>query len=311
MRRTILVALITLVAVALSGPAIHGQSCDCEVSDRYERAYDELLRLSEEEKEQAEAIHLPWGVPAEPEGASNEELLHQEHFVVKYDHDLKLPLWAAYRLSDNDARAQRTRLDCFRRDVRLEEPAAAFCEDYEEPVFDRGHLVPRADMNRSEPAMINTFVFSNIAPQHDRFNRMIWRYLEGYVRDWAELKGEVYVITGAVFDGDEDGTRDADDEVERIVPEERVGIPTHFYKIVLHERPNGFIETQTVLLVHQDSSPPKRDARPFLEERLTDIDAIEELTGIDFLVGLREEDGGANKEQAVEAFVADSLWPTP
>ena len=43
--------------------------------------------------------------------------------------------------------------------------------------------------------------------QHDRFNRGIWARLEGYVRDWAEKKGTIYVITGAVFDRDGDGAR--------------------------------------------------------------------------------------------------------
>ena len=90
----------------------------------------------------------------------------------------------AYRLRDSDIDEPQERTECFRRDVRIEEDDdAAFCTDYEEPTFDRGHMVPNADMTRSESAMINTYVFSNMAPQHDRFNRIIWQRLERYARD--------------------------------------------------------------------------------------------------------------------------------
>jgi DNA/RNA endonuclease G (NUC1) len=38
-------------------------------------------------------------------------------------------------------------------------------------VFDRGHMVPNASMERSLWAMINTYMFSNMTPQHPEFNR--------------------------------------------------------------------------------------------------------------------------------------------
>lgn len=82
------------------------------------------------------------------------------------------------RLRDHDLAVPRDRTQCFRRDPRLATPAAAFCADYNEPIFDRGHMVPNADMERSEAAMINTYMFSNMVPQHDRFNQQIWAHFE-------------------------------------------------------------------------------------------------------------------------------------
>ena len=165
------------VAVCLAfAPAANAQSCRCEVSDRHEAAYNILLNLTDAEKADVELIHLPYGVPTSP--TSNERLLHQDEYVVGYDDDLRVPTWVAYRLTTDDLKWERPRTRCFRRDPRLDEDDAAFCADYEEPIFDRGHMVPNADMVRSEAAMINTYIFSNMVPQHDRFNQVIWSRLE-------------------------------------------------------------------------------------------------------------------------------------
>ena len=44
--------------------------------------------------------HLPWGVPAGGggDGHSGACLLTGRHFVIKYNADLHVPIWAAYRL---------------------------------------------------------------------------------------------------------------------------------------------------------------------------------------------------------------------
>lgn len=296
--------LAAILFLAWISPALT-QDCGCDVSDRKQRAFDALFDLDDDERRQAEATHLPYGVPTTPDGATNERFLHQTHYIINYDDDLRVPVWVAYRLRSSDL-VFRNRTECFRRDVRLEDDdAAAFCEDYEEPIFDRGHMVPNADMTRSESAMINTYMFSNMVPQHDKFNRVIWARLERYVRNWAEEKGEIYVITGAVFDQDGNGERDADSDADLVEPRDRVAIPTHFYKIILHERANTFIESMTFLLPHLDSSPTGRtQSDHFLTDHLTTIKKIEGLTGIDFLADLRN-----SKERAIERFQAEEMWP--
>ena len=115
-----------------------------------------------------------------------------------------------------------------------------------------------------------------MAPQHDRFNRGIWARLEGKVRAWAIVADGIYVVTGAVFDRNDDGQRDADAELMS----NRVGIPTHFYKIILHVRPSGFIDTISILLPHLDENVGSTNT--YLRNHITRIDEIEQLTGIDF-----------------------------
>jgi len=81
-------------------------------------------------------------------------------------------------------------------------------------------------------------------------------------------------------------------------------------KIILHTRPNRFIESMTFLLPHVDSSPGSNQTDSFLISKLVKIDDIEKITDMDFLVGLRSVDHGAAKENAIEGFQATSLWPT-
>ena len=188
--------------------------CNCDVTVRKRNSYNLLLILSAQEKSIAAETHLPFGVP-ESAGASNEILLHNEHYIVNYDKDLRVPIWVAYRLRDSDVVAA-DRLNCFRTDARLPDPTdSPSCADYQGSGFDRGHLVPRGDMNRSESAMINTFMFTNMAPQIGvGFNRGLWRHFESRVRKWARDHREVYVITGSIFDRDGDGVRDDDADKE-------------------------------------------------------------------------------------------------
>lgn len=298
--------LILILFLALPSSKLFSQSCSCEVSDNKEQEYNNLLNLDQDQQADSTAVHLPWGMPETSGTATNERVLYQEDYIIGYDDDLRVPLWTANRLTTADVTANRPRTECFRKDPRLPDDAAAFCEDYDEPIFDRGHMVPNADMKRSEAAMINTYMFSNMTPQQANLNQRIWSYFEKYVRALAKIRGEIFVITGAVFDKDGDGKRDPDNNADRVQPRDRVAIPTHYYKIILFQRSNGFIETMTVLLPHTNkkiTGSVKSDK--YLKDHFTTIDDIEVLTEIDFTSQLAD-----NKEEAVENFQAQKLWPS-
>ena len=64
----------------------------------------------------------------------------------------------------------------------------------------------------------------------------------------------------------------------------------------------------TLLLPHVDDTPTGRTkSDAYLIEHLTTIDAIEGLTGIDFLTDANEMPQA--KEDAIEGFRAMALWP--
>lgn len=306
----LLILLAIIGSVGAIQPTAKAQSCSCEVSNRKEQAYDQLLLLSATEQAAAVSRHLPLGAPSGPANATNESLLVQDYYVINHDADLRVPIWVAYRLREIDLLIGRPRTECFRRDVRLQATEAAICQDYDEPVFDRGHMVPNADMVRNESAMINTYMFSNMTPQHDRFNRGIWSRLEGYVRDWPRLKGEIYVITGSVFDRVAPQGRDPDASATQMQSNNgntRVAVPSHFYKIVHHTNPDGEIETITILLPHLDQSFGNQTDQ-VLANSITTINQIEALTGINIFPSFAQ--AHPTEAAAMKSTVAPALWPT-
>ena len=193
-------SILSLAALLWAAPARGADRCDCdsEVHDKID-SYDALLNLSPSKIASARSKHALWGLPAAPASATHEHLLAQKDYLIWYDDDLRVPLWVSYRLTKSNLKTHRERLECFRRDPRLDQSVAGMCDDYDEPTFDRGHLVPNADMERTEAAMLNTYLFSNMTPQFSNFNRGVWEKLESMVRDWARVKGAIYVISGSIF----------------------------------------------------------------------------------------------------------------
>jgi len=270
---------------------------DCPLSNNLKEAYDRelvntTLPAGADTSEQA-----PFGLPVPTVSVDNEILLHHKEYLVMYDSDLKVPVWVAYKLEKKDL-VSRPRTNCFRPDPRLTDAQNAQLLDYTEPVFDRGHLVPRADMNRTEVAMINTFVLTNMTPQHDTFNQGAWGELETQVRELAYTKKKVFIVTGSVFDKDGDQVRDADADVDRMAPFNNVAVPTHFYKVVLHQRDDGFIESVAVLVPNVDVSMNKAERLAFLNDHRVSVDEIETVSGYDLFPDLPDA-----VEAAMEAGV--------
>jgi len=286
-----LVILLFLAAPAFSWAEICPGS---QVPKAELQKLDSALPIPLQDKLESEVAHLPWGFPGQT------RLLYQREFIISYDPEHRVPVWVAYKLRAQDV-VNRKRRNAFRTDPRLTPEETATCADYDEPIFDRGHIIPNATLNRSAAAQAYSFFLSNMAPQHDRFNRGIWAHFEGLVRDWALARGTVYVITGTVFDRNNDGEPDALNETEWMLPAKRVGIPSHFYKILFHA--GATLESLAVMLPHINASPPNRNE--FLRQHRVSIREIEKRTGLNFLPGL-----GPLSQDAIESIVAPDLWPT-
>jgi DNA/RNA endonuclease G (NUC1) len=294
-----------LTALFFQVPAIAQTCSGCEIpsAQRTARlnASNQALQTAGSQQSALNTLHCPFGLPASPANADNERLLYQFEWITRYDDDLRMPLWVAYELTKAESSAQvATRQDCFRRDSRLSSDDASFCEDYDEPLFDRGHMVPANDMKRAQSSMDNSFLFSNMAPQFSNFNQKVWERLESKVHGWAISADGVHVITGAVFDRNNDGRRDDDDDAQRVSPRNRVAIATHFYKIIIHRRPNSKIDTISFLLPHNTLSNTNNDN--YLKGKIVTIDSIETVTGIDFFPNMETQ-----REQQIEQGKASSL----
>ncbi len=127
--------------------------------------------------------HLPFGVHQSASG-QNEQLMYQGGYMFAHDPELLTTVWTSYRLDgdDIDGAAGQDRVNCFRRDPRFSHSEGANPADYNEPTFDQGHMTNDADLKDDVIEQVNTYVMSNMSPQHCRFNRGIWLSLEHLTR---------------------------------------------------------------------------------------------------------------------------------
>jgi endonuclease G len=262
-------------------------AANCTGPDRADA--DRWLWLNANDKQLSISQHLPWGAPTAASSTTHEHLLVQRDYVIDHDDELRLPIWTAHRIVSS--RLGRVgRIDCFRKNVRIEDRSASTPTDYDERIFDQGHMVPNGDMSMSKRAVLNSFVMSNMAPQFCQFNRGVWQILEALVREWARNHASLYVISGSILDRDGDGARDADSGSTWMKPTRRVAIPSAFYKILAYERPEGGLATLTVLLPHDQTDLDRDEAIAYLGRNVRTIAEIEALTGLHFFPSRAADD---------------------
>lgn len=134
----------------------------------------------------------------------------------------RTPLWTAERLTKASLKAavETPRKGTFHEEPRLPPAERAELSDYVRSGYDRGHMVPAADAP-DDQAQQETFSLANIVPQNGPLNRGLWSGIEDVARDLARKRGELYVVTGAIFEGD---------RLQRL--KGRVLVPTSLFKAV-------------------------------------------------------------------------------
>jgi endonuclease G len=228
----------------------------------------------------AQTDGLELGIPS----TDNCELVHHTGYSLCYSEKYEQSAWVAYKLTKDEVgstKASRYEMD-FEPDPSVTTHSASK-DDYRNSGFDKGHLVPAADLKWGKRAMRESFFTSNISPQLHEFNAGIWETLEKDVRAWAVKFGEVYVVTGPVL---RDGLP--------TIGANHVAVPEYFYKIVLYR--DG-MDAKAVGFV----MPNQRGTQPVSQYAVT-VDSVESLTGLNFFNALP-----LSIEQKAEASV-DSTW---
>ena len=113
-------------------------------------------------------------------------------------------IWSAERLSAATVLAARgtQRQGQFHPDDRVPFEDQAQLADYRRSGYDRGHMTPSGDMP-DEGTQQQSFTLTNIVPQTPQLNRGVWEGIETAVRNLAEREGEIFVVTGPAFQGQE------------------------------------------------------------------------------------------------------------
>lgn len=214
-------------------------------------------------------------------------VLENEGYWVGYDEKMQNPAWSAYRLypAPNDSIGKRP--SGF--DVDSRTRAKTKSSSYTRSGYDRGHLAPNYGIARcyGREAQLETFLMSNIAPQRPNLNRKIWRALEmRTAKRYTKRFVEIWIITGPIYFKPR--------HISRL--HEGPAVPDAFFKIIFEERPEGV--RAEAFIMPQDVSGDER-----LQPYLVSIDAIEELTHLDFCPSLPRE-----AQAELEAEPAKRVW---
>jgi endonuclease G len=170
---------------------------------------------------QACAVHSPYGFaqtqrPAQP--------ICREAYLVAYDAPVKIPVYVAYTLLPQNALGCFPRTNAFVADQSLGGTGAR-PDDYAGTGYDKGHAAPDGDLSWSQQVEYESFLMTNMYPQHGSLNRGIWKLLETAVRGWAVQQNRAFTIYVGAFYGAGDETIG-----------NGVIVPHGYYKIVIDQQ---------------------------------------------------------------------------
>lgn len=122
-------------------------------------------------------------------------------FATGYSYASRAAIFSAEHLSSKNIRRAKKmkRDDNFHEEQQLPEQARAHLQDYKGSGFDRGHLAPNADMP-TKKSQYESFSLANMVPQLHKNNAGVWSEIEKVARSMAARYGDVYVVTGGLYD---------------------------------------------------------------------------------------------------------------
>ena len=208
-------------------------------------------------------------------------------FSMEYDKSKKHSRWIAFRFDNQTKQQNVSRSDePFDADPAIGSQYQRVQADFGKQGYDRGHLCASADRLYSREVNEQTFYYTNMSPQRNKFNTGIWLTLEGQVQSWGRsctASDTLYVVKG--------GTIDKEDQIRGYISNDRSKpIPRYYYMALLFKKGDSF---KAIAFWMEHTDTPKSTK---LVDYALSIDELEKKTGIDFFPNLND-----NLENALEA----------
>lgn len=200
-------------------------------------------------------------------------VIHRKTYSLSYDPRHRNPNWVYERLTSPTAGNEDRTKFTFKQDPALPEVLQANPSDFKKSGFDRGHLCPFADHKNDAE---ETFYLTNISPQTPEFNRGGWKKLEAHVRRLAFSYAALHVFSGPLYlpHQEPDGKWYVSYQV---IGENHVAVPTHFFKVIFAEKPDGSYDEFAYILPNA-----KLEVDASLNQFLTTVKKVERSAGLIF-----------------------------
>jgi DNA/RNA endonuclease G (NUC1) len=201
-------------------------------------------------------------------------LIERPQYAASYSNQTKDPNWSAWELDSswlgNLPRTGTFKADTFLPSGWVPNPGDSFGAPY-----DRGHLTPDADRNRTAKDAAATYIMTNVVPENLNLNRGTWLGLENFSRKLVKAPNNkvLYIFAGAY---DDRGTILRSNGIN-------VTIPDHLWKSILVLDPGQGLEDVTAATpaitidIPNDVIPPNPDpTKPKWAQYIVSVDTLDQ-----------------------------------
>jgi len=182
-----------------------------------------------------------------------DQILTGRHFTIGYSWYFRQAKWTLetinplYSIVNHDV----SRQNHFRADIRIPKRFRGSLNAYKKSGYDRGHLVASADQTELALQNSETFLLSNMSPQHKNLNRKKWSKLEKAIRTLNSNDNifETYVLACPVFYFGRPVETIGDDNDDYGID---IPVPHAFIKSVLAEDYKGKLKLWTFKMENEE-----------------------------------------------------------
>lgn len=210
------------------------------------------------------------------------------HFSLAMSRSRQFAVWVAWNIDGGAVRRISRSGLRFKKDPNIPKQAQVGNELYKNNKLDRGHIARRADltwgpMDEARRANIDSFFYTNIAPQHETYNRSsasgIWGELENAVFEDVDVEDlRISVMGGPVFMDDDPIYRGC-------------RMPRQYWKVI-YFREAGFSEIRAKAFVLSQADLLNQLEvleLPEFSVYEVSIPKVTELTGLELPIGTQPE----------------------
>lgn len=195
-------------------------------------------------------------------------------YTLQYSPHHRSAVWVAYKLTYSDTRGSAGRAGSFKQDAELKRRnyVVVSNSDYRNSPYDKGHLLPSGDRQRSRESNIETFLLSNCSPQLPQLNRGTWKSLEEQLRKLTRKYDTLYIVTGPLLSSSRGR-----------LGQNRITVPRRYFKVVLARSKDKFTSFAYII-------PNSREIDSDFNNYRVPLDSVERVSGIDFFPAIRVYD---------------------